>query len=110
MLDFELIQRATQTADTDLSINLQNQKVVVAGTHGRIKKVKRTIYRARFDNGTLIGNVHQKDSDNTWPVYIFNQSRMHWVPRERMELPKDTRTREQRIHSAEEKRNDERNK
>ena len=104
MLDFEIIQRATQTEDTDLSINLANQTVVVPGTHGRIKRVKRTIYRAKFEGKTLIGNLHKRDSDNPWPVYMFNPTQRHWVPRETIKLPKDTRTREQRIHSAEQQR------
>lgn len=104
MLDFQIIQRATQTEDTNLSINLDNQIVVVAGTHGRTKRVKRTIYRARFEGETLIGNIHQRNSkDNPWPAYMFNPERQHWVPRETMKLPKDTRTREQRIHSAEQR-------
>ena len=86
MLDFQMIQRVTQTEDTDISMNLENQIVIVAGTHGRIKKVKRTIYRARFEDNTLIGNLHQKNPDNTWPVYMYNPDRRHWVPREALKM------------------------
>lgn len=103
MLDFELIQRVTQTEGTDISINLENQTVVIPGTHGRIKRVKRTVYRARFEGKTLIGNLHKRDSKDPWPVYMFNPTKRHWVPRESMKLPKDARTREQRIHQAEQR-------
>ena len=104
MLDFEIIQRMTQTEDANLSINLENQTVVVPGTHGRTKRVKRTIYRVRFEGKTLTGNLYKRGSDNPWPVYMFNPNRRHWVPREALKMPKDTRTREQRIHSAEQRR------
>ena len=104
MLDFEIIQRITQTEDADLSINLDNQTVVVPGTHGRTKRVKRTIYRARLEGETLIGNLHNRGSNNPWPVYMFNPTRRHWVPREALKMPKDTRTREPRIQSAKQRR------
>ena len=104
MLDFKIIQRMTQTEDADLSINLENQTVIVPGTHGRTKRVKRTIYRAQFEGETLIGNLHNRGSGTPWPVYMFNPTRRHWVPREVLKLPKDTRTREQRIYSVEQRR------
>ena len=105
MLDFGIIQRVTQTEDTDLSINLENQVVVVAGTHGRTKRVKRTVYRARFEGETLIGNIHQRNSkDNPWPVYMFNPQRHHWVPREVMKMQTEPLTKEQRIHRSEQRR------
>ncbi|MCY3744494.1 MAG: hypothetical protein OXH00_26050 [Candidatus Poribacteria bacterium] len=105
MLDFEIIQRVTQAEDIDLSINLENQVVVVAGTHGRTKRVKRTVYRARFEGETLIGNIHQRNSkDNPWPVYMFNPQRHHWVPREVMKMQTERLTKEQRIHRSEQRR------
>ena len=104
MLDFEIIQRVTQAEDADLSINLGNQVVVVAGTQGRTKRVKRTVYRARFEEETLIGNIHQRNSDNPWPVYMFNPQRHHWVPRESMKMRTERKpTKEQRIHRSEQK-------
>ena len=105
MLDFEIIQRVTQTEDADLSINLENQVVVIAGTQGRTKRVKRTVYRARFEEETLIGNIHQGNSkDNPWPVYMFNPQRHHWVPREVMETRTERKpTKEQRIHRSEQR-------
>ena len=109
MLDFELIQRVTQTEDTDLSINLENQTVVVPGTYGRVKRVKRTIYRARFEGKTLIGNMlNPKDPNNRWPVYMFNPEKRHWVPRETLKMPTERLSREQRIHRSERRQNERR--
>ena len=93
----------TQTEDTDLSINLENQTVVVAGTRGRTKRVKRTIYRARFEGKTLIGNLHKRGADNPWPVYMFNPTQRHWVPREALKMPTERLSREQRIHRSEQR-------
>ena len=83
MLDFEMIQRVTDTADDDMGLILENQDVVITGRNGRPSVRKYTIYRARFQGRALIGNIHRKnDSKQPWPEYEFISKTRQWVQRE----------------------------
>ena len=84
MKDIDDIIYATHSRPSDVSINLDNQKVVVIGQNGEPSVRKYTVYRVRWTgDNTLIGNVHRKSDDTQpWPEYEFNPAKLHWTQRE----------------------------
>lgn len=74
------ICHCTHTDLSDVSINLENQRVYVDGKEGRYKRVQRSIYRARFDGNRLIGNINKRDGSETFPLYVYNVKNRGWYP------------------------------
>ena len=70
---------ATKTSTEDVSINLENQQVYIVTKHGRPKKVKRTIYRARCEDDHIIGHLlNRSATGEPWPLYQFNPKTGAW--------------------------------
>ena len=72
------ILHATQTANSDVSINLENQQVYVTDKNGW-KRVTRTVYRVHFENGQLIGSVFRANEKQKWPPYQFDFQKRVWT-------------------------------
>lgn len=83
-MDYEDIRKLlldTQTRFADLSVNLDEQTVSMPKANGSYRKVTRTVYRVRYDDDDdLIGNLHQKRGDSTWPQVRFHRRTQTWRP------------------------------
>lgn len=86
--DFELnpfddIVYATHSRPSDVSMNLDDQRVVILGKNGNPSVRKYTVYRVRWRGDTIIGNVRRKNDPNQPnPEYEFNPQERHWTQTE----------------------------
>lgn len=70
---------ATHSRSSDVSINLDNQRVVILGRNGRESIRKYTVYRVRFKGDRILGNLRRKDNpNNPNPEYEFNPHHVRW--------------------------------
>lgn len=84
---------ATKAQHSDMSINLDNQRVYVRDSKGLSKRVTRTIYRVRFENGRLVGNLlNRSQTGEPWPLYEFSTDKQAWHKHKVTEKQKDMHT------------------
>lgn len=77
--DIRQILIATKAQDSDVSINLDNQRVYVRDIKGLSKRVTRTVYRVRFEDGRLIGHLlNRTGTGEPWPLYQFSTEKQAW--------------------------------
>ena len=78
--EWDRILQMTGNHHDDLSLNLEEQRVIIRENTRRPKRVKRTIYRAHFDDaGVLLGYLHQPNNpDDRWSRYRFDVRMGYW--------------------------------
>lgn len=84
---------ATKAQHSDMSINLDNQRVYVRDIKELSKRVTRTIYRVRFENGRLIGHLlNRSGTGEPCPLYEFSTDKQAWHKHKDTENRQDTHT------------------
>ncbi|MDE0555835.1 MAG: hypothetical protein OXI24_16580, partial [Candidatus Poribacteria bacterium] len=71
---------ATKAQDSDVNMNLDNQRVYLRDSKGLSKRVVRTIYRVRFEDGRLIGHLlNRTGTGEPWPpLFEFSTDKQAW--------------------------------
>ena len=76
--DIEKALRITQS--TDVSFNLEAQPVYLSREGRRGKRIVRSVYRVRFEDGKLVGSIlNQTGEGEMWPTYTYDQSQSLWI-------------------------------
>ena len=76
--DVEKALRITQS--TDVSFNLEAQPVYLSREGRRGKRIVRSVYRVRFEDGKLVGSIlNQTGEGEMWPTYTYDQSQSLWI-------------------------------
>ena len=77
--DIEKILQATYTPETDVSISLDNQRVLI---EGQDCPVKRKIFHVKFDDfDHLTGSMLVSRGDRySWLPYIYDFNKEMWRP------------------------------
>ena len=78
MLNVEGIQRELNATDSDFSLNVDNQRVLIGHNQGTLKYATRTVYRVtQLDDGSLVGSVLLQGN---WERYEFHPRTRAWTP------------------------------
>ena len=72
---------ATRSPIESVTFNLEEQRCWVQGNTGRMKVIKRTVYRVRWEGNQLIGNLFVPKAENQRPVYQFDFDERLWKQR-----------------------------
>ena len=76
--DVEKALRITES--TDVSFNLEAQPVYLSREGRRGKRIVRSVYRVRFEDGKLVGSIlNQTGEGEMWPTYTYDQSQSLWI-------------------------------
>ena len=75
------ITKSTGVFLEDVSFNLEAQPIYLSREGRRGKRVKRTIYRVRFDQqGRLVGHLLNRTGEGEpWPLYLYDESQSIWI-------------------------------
>ena len=84
--NIERLNIETHALYADMSINLDNQRVRIPKANGKgYRQVVRTVYRVRYEPSNdpkrmdaIIGNIHQKQGDHTWPQVRYHRESQVW--------------------------------
>ena len=75
------VEKALQiTKSTGVSFNLEAQPVYLSREGRRGKRIVRSVYRVRFEDGKLVGSIlNQTGEGEMWPTYTYDQSQSLWI-------------------------------
>ena len=85
--DIQKILVATNSSEADVSFALNNQVVMLpvmvvdrAGKGEKLRYCKSecSVYRVRFENGQLIGNVCNRSEGEGWPIVVWDAGERKW--------------------------------
>ena len=64
----------------DVSFNLESQPVYLSREGRRGKRIARTVYRVRFEEGKLVGHILNRTGEGgQWPLYTYDESQSLWI-------------------------------
>ena len=74
------ITKCTGVFMEDVSFNLEAQPVYLSREGRRGKRIVRSVYRVRFEDGKLVGSIlNQTGEGEMWPTYTYDQSQSLWI-------------------------------
>ena len=74
------ITKSTGVFMEDVSFNLEAQPIYLSREGRRGKRIVRTVYRVRFEDGRLVGNLLNRTGEGEqWPLYVYDASQSIWI-------------------------------
>lgn len=74
------ITKSTGVFMEDVSFNLEAQSIYLSRAGRRGRRIVRTVYRVRFEDGRLVGNIlNRTDESEMWPIYTYDEFQSLWI-------------------------------